>query len=120
GSSLGPSRTGVVFAARDDSTLASRFAESSRTRRSASLRFWRRHHALAAVAQIGVSAALAHAFTMAPAARTFGKRSFFDRGGRLGRIFNDEIAENKKFLELFFWNRPDQFSIAFQCDASFE
>ena len=39
---------------------------------------------------------------MAPAARTFGKRSFLDGGGRFGRIFNDEIAENKKFLELFF------------------
>src|ERR1700730_1833740 len=58
-------------------------------------------HRLAAIAQIGMCRALADTFAMAPATRAFCVRRFLHNGRRLARIFNNEVAQNKKFFEFF-------------------
>jgi hypothetical protein len=50
------------------------------------------NHGLATVAQIGMDGTLADSFAMAPATRTFCVRRFLDNGGRLVRVFDNEIA----------------------------
>ena len=67
-----------------------------------------------------MGATLPDTFAMTPATRAFSIGRFLDSSGRLGRVFDNEVAQNKKFFELLLRDRTDYFSIAFQDDASLE
>ena len=67
-----------------------------------------------------MGATLPDTFAMTPATRAFSIGRFLDSSGRLGRVFDNEVAQNKKFFEFFLRDRTNYFSIAFQDDASLE